>query len=59
MAVEVEIGYRRNESVEMVRSKYQGEDAKYLYLESGRYVKSRVVSMRQVSDEPIFEDDEE
>lgn len=42
----VEIGYRRKDSVEIVQSRWVSEDARYLYLECGKYVKNRIVSMR-------------
>lgn len=54
----IQIGYRRKERVEMVESPYVSEDQKYLILESGKYVKSRIVHMQTVK-APVIVDDEE
>lgn len=59
MSREVTLGYRRKESVEMVVSLYKGEDDRYLYLECGRYVKKRIVSMTSRILESDEDDDEE
>jgi len=57
--LEVEISYRRKDSVEVVRSKFLNEDERYLYLECGRYVKNRVIALKKLRPEPPIDDEEE
>lgn len=55
----IQIGYRRKDSVEILESRFLSEDAKYLYLEAGKFLKKRIVSMHSRIKEEEGDEDEE